>query len=102
MRACVTASCRRLACQRFGVPPVPYQSYSQVGEGRCGPITPELAMIRVVMFDLGRTLVDETRRPFPHVEDALAAIAEFKTEDGKPLQSCLVSDFEVSDRPVTE
>jgi beta-phosphoglucomutase-like phosphatase (HAD superfamily) len=59
-------------------------------------------MIRVVMFDLGRTLVDETRRPFPHVEDALAAIAEFKTEDGKPLQSCLVSDFEVSDRPVTE
>jgi hypothetical protein len=50
-------------------------------------------MIRVVMFDLGGTLVDNDRRPFPHVTDALTAIAAFKTADGKLLRSCLVSDY---------
>ena len=58
-------------------------------------------MIRVVMFDLGMTLVDEHRRPFPHVEDALTAIAGFKTADGKALRSCLVSDFTMATPPVT-
>ena len=58
-------------------------------------------MIRVVMFDLGMTLVDDDRRPFPHVEDALAAISGFKTADGKPLRSCLVSDFTMAPAPVT-
>ena len=42
-------------------------------------------MIRVVMFDLGLTLVDNDVRPFAHVEDALTAISNFKTADGKPL-----------------
>jgi beta-phosphoglucomutase-like phosphatase (HAD superfamily) len=58
-------------------------------------------MIRVVMFDLGMTHVDEHRRPFPHVEDALTAIAGFKTADGKALRSCLVSDFTMATPPVT-
>jgi hypothetical protein len=58
-------------------------------------------MIRVVMFDLGMTLIDADRRPFPHVTDALAAIAEFTTGDGTPLQSCLVSDFTMPTPPVT-
>jgi hypothetical protein len=58
-------------------------------------------MIRVVMFDLGMTLVDADRRPFPHVEDALTAIEGFKTADGKPLRSCLVSDFKMASPPVT-
>jgi FMN phosphatase YigB (HAD superfamily) len=50
-------------------------------------------MVKVVMFDLGDTLIDGSRRPFPHVEEALARIAEFVTEDGTPLQTCLLSDF---------
>src|SRR5262245_8198152 len=58
-------------------------------------------MIKVVMFDLGMTLVDKHRHPFPHVEDALAAITSFKTGDGRPLRSCLVSDFEMPEAPVT-
>ncbi len=56
-------------------------------------------MIRVVMFDLGGTLVDDDRRPFPHVEDALTAIAGLKTVDGKPLRSCLVSDYDTTPTP---
>ena len=58
-------------------------------------------MIQVVMFDLGMTLVDADRHPFPHVEDALTAISGFKTADGKPLRSCLVSDFTMATPPVT-
>lgn len=58
-------------------------------------------MIRVVMFDLGLTLIDKHRRPFPHVEDALSAVASFKTADGKALRSCLVSDFTMATPPVT-
>jgi FMN phosphatase YigB (HAD superfamily) len=61
----------------------------------------EATMIRVVMFDLGMTLVDGNDRPFPHVEEALTAIATFKTADGKALRSCLVSDFTMAERPVT-
>jgi FMN phosphatase YigB (HAD superfamily) len=59
-------------------------------------------MIRVVMFDLGMTLVDADRRPFPHVEDALTAICSFKAADGEPLCSCLVSDFTMAAPPVTD
>jgi FMN phosphatase YigB (HAD superfamily) len=58
-------------------------------------------MIRVVMFDLGKTLIDGNDHPFPHVADALTAIAALKTADGKLLQSCLVSDFDMPDSPVT-
>lgn len=49
-------------------------------------------MIRVVMFDLGLTLLDANEQPLAHVREALAAIAAFETADGKPLRSCLVSD----------
>lgn len=59
-------------------------------------------MIRVVMFDLGGTLVDNDRRPFPHITDALTAIASFKTADGKPLRSCLVSDYTMPEPPATQ
>src|SRR5262245_31007315 len=59
-------------------------------------------MIRVVMFDLGMTLVDAELHPFPHVTDALTAIVEFKTGDGKPLRCCLVSDFTMPTKPVTD
>ena len=58
-------------------------------------------MIKVVMFDLGGTLIDDARQPFPHVNDALTAIAEFKTTDGEALRSCLVSDFTMPSAPVT-
>src|SRR3954471_19885226 len=50
-------------------------------------------MLRVVIFDLGETLIDGARRPFPHVKETLTVISRFVSEDGKPLRSCLVSDF---------
>jgi hypothetical protein len=53
-------------------------------------------MIRVVMFDLGLTLVDADRRPLPHAKEAVAAINGFLTEDGKPLATCIVSDFDLA------
>ena len=59
-------------------------------------------MIRVVMFDLGKTLIDGNHQPFPHVEIALAAISDFKTADGQALRSCLVSDFTMAKPPVTD
>jgi hypothetical protein len=31
-------------------------------------------MIRIVMFDLGLTLIDEQNRPFAHVPEAVKAI----------------------------
>lgn len=58
-------------------------------------------MIRVVMFDLGQTLIDTHNQPFDHVRKALTAIASFKTTDGKPLRSCLVSDFALATPLVT-
>lgn len=56
-------------------------------------------MIKVLMFDLGDTLIDAQRQPFAHVREALAAIAQLKTEAGKPLRSCLVSDFPLAAPP---
>lgn len=58
-------------------------------------------MIKVLMFDLGDTLVGADRQPFPHVRDALAVIAQLKTSAGKPLRSCLVSDFDLAAPPAT-
>ena len=57
-------------------------------------------MIRVVIFDLGQTLVDDTDHPFPHVKEALGVISTF-TSGGRPLRSCLVSDFLMPTPPVT-
>jgi hypothetical protein len=53
------------------------------------------------MYDLGMTLIDEHNRPFEHVREALKTISGFKTTDGKPLRSCLVSDFTMATPPVT-
>ena len=58
-------------------------------------------MIKVLMFDLGDTLIDAQRRPFAQVREALAAIAQLKTAAGKPLRSCLVSDFPLAAPPAT-
>ena len=58
-------------------------------------------MIRIVMFDLGLTLIDERNRPFNHVPEALTAISRFTTSDKKPLRCCLVSDFTMATPPVT-
>ena len=57
-------------------------------------------MIRVLMLDLGDTLIhDET--PLPHVIDALAALTQFETASGDLLDVCLVSDFKMAEPPVT-
>lgn len=58
-------------------------------------------MIKVIMFDLGDTLIDASNRPLPYVKEALAAIAEFKTSGGKLVRSCLVSDFTMVPPPAT-
>jgi len=58
-------------------------------------------VIRVVIFDLGRTLIDSTNQPFAHVKEALTAISSFTTTGGTPLRSCLVSDFRAPSPPVT-
>jgi len=65
------------------------------------PCNAEATMIRVVMFDLGMTLIDANNRPFAQVPEALAAISGFKTEDGRKLQLCLVSDFDKPGPPPT-
>src|SRR5262245_37294954 len=57
-------------------------------------------VIRVVMFDLGRTLVDDNDQRFPHVKEALGVISTF-TSGGRPLRFCLVSDFLMPTPPVT-
>jgi hypothetical protein len=58
-------------------------------------------MIRVVLFDLGLTLVDASDQPFPHVAEALRTIQSFKTTDGKTLATALVSDFDLATPPAT-
>lgn len=54
-------------------------------------------MIKVVMFDLGQTLIDETnqQRPFPHAIKALTTIT--KANPGPEI--CLVSDFKMDLTP---
>jgi len=57
-------------------------------------------MIRVLMLDLGDTLIhDEV--PLPHVVEALGALKQFVTTSGEPLAVCLVSDFNMPDPPPT-
>lgn len=50
-------------------------------------------MIRVLMLDLGDTLIDDTDVAFPNVKDALTTISKFKTGSGDRLPMCLVSDY---------
>lgn len=51
-------------------------------------------MIKVIMFDLGWTLVDgDTLHPFSHVAEALTEINNLSAKDGTRIQSCLVSDW---------
>jgi FMN phosphatase YigB (HAD superfamily) len=49
-------------------------------------------VVRVLLFDLGGTLVD-AERPLPHVTDALTALNELDGSTGEPLQTALISDF---------
>ena len=58
-------------------------------------------MSRVLLLDLGETLIHGTTAVLPHVQEALAALAEFKGDNGKPLQRALVSDTEMPSPPPT-
>jgi hypothetical protein len=58
-------------------------------------------MIRVVLLDLGLTLIDSQNRPFPHVKEALTTIQSFTTARGKKLLTGLVSDFDLAAPPAT-
>jgi hypothetical protein len=59
-------------------------------------------MLRVIMFDLGMTLIDEHERPFPHVVEALTAIGQMRGERKKPLALSLISDFTMPSPPPTQ
>ena len=52
-------------------------------------------MIRVVLFDLGLTLIDSQNRPFPYVTEALTTIQSFTVAKGKDL-TVFVSDFDMA------
>jgi FMN phosphatase YigB (HAD superfamily) len=58
-------------------------------------------MIRVLMLDLGGTLVSEGRT-LPHVPEALAALGELDGATGQPLEVVLVSDFHAAVPPTPE
>ena len=61
-------------------------------------------MIRVAILDLGGTLVDDAH-PFPHVPEALSALARIKLPGASPpsrLTLLLVSDFTMPEAPVTK
>src|SRR5262249_10184253 len=59
------------------------------------------AMIRVLMLDLGETLI-HNEAPMPHVPEALGALTQFETADGDPLLVCLISDFTMPAPPATK
>jgi FMN phosphatase YigB (HAD superfamily) len=58
-------------------------------------------MVRVVVFDLGDTLVGATG-PFPHVIETLTALRRVRLTDGGKLTMLLVSDFVDIPPPVTK
>lgn len=58
-------------------------------------------MVRVVMFDVGGTLLDAAGQPYPHALAAVAAIQGLHVAGGKPLASCLVSDYTLCPKPIT-
>jgi len=51
-------------------------------------------MHKVLMLDLGDTLV-HANQLYPGVKDALQAFQEFNASDSQPLESCLVSDYQI-------
>jgi FMN phosphatase YigB (HAD superfamily) len=57
-------------------------------------------MIRILMLDLGDTLV-RNDSVLPNVPEALTTIRDFETTDSHPLELCLVSDFLMPEPPVT-
>jgi hypothetical protein len=59
-----------------------------------------VVMIRVLIFDLGDTLV-RGGSLFPHVPEALEAVSRFETGAGDALELCLVSDFDMPASPST-
>ena len=57
-------------------------------------------MIRVILLDLGETLV-HGQDVIPHAEDALTALRRFTDTDGDPVTLALVSDFRMAQPPAT-
>jgi hypothetical protein len=57
-------------------------------------------MLRILMLDLGDTLIHDDA-VLPHVPEALEAFGDFETADGSQLQLCLVSDFSMPTVPIT-
>lgn len=60
-------------------------------------------MVRVLMLDLGDTLIRRSDRTvYPHVKQALETSRHFHTASGEPLRVCLVSDYHMpsANRPL--
>jgi hypothetical protein len=58
-------------------------------------------MIKILMLDLGETLVHGDT-VFPHAVEALEVLSEFKTSSGEPVSLCLVSDYTMPAPPPNE
>jgi FMN phosphatase YigB (HAD superfamily) len=58
-------------------------------------------VIRVVLLDLGGTLV-EGNATLPGVPEALTSLRQFVAADGTPVQLALVSDFTMATPPLTK
>jgi FMN phosphatase YigB (HAD superfamily) len=55
--------------------------------------------VRIVLFDLGNTLLDDSDRPFPDAIATLETVGRLRDADGRPAAVGLVSDWESPDRP---
>jgi FMN phosphatase YigB (HAD superfamily) len=58
-------------------------------------------MVRVLLFDLGNTLIDESHLLYPHVHEALETLQGFETQAQEPLLLGLVSDYPMPTREKT-
>jgi FMN phosphatase YigB (HAD superfamily) len=50
-------------------------------------------VIRILMIDLGETLIDKHKKVYPHVPEALETIKGLETGTAERLHLCLVSDY---------
>lgn len=50
-------------------------------------------MVRILMLDLGGTLIDQGNYVFPYVQETLETLQGFETEAHEQLSLCLISDY---------
>jgi FMN phosphatase YigB (HAD superfamily) len=55
--------------------------------------------MRIVLFDLGNTLVDDNDAPLPGAVDMLKAVSALRDPEGEPVALALVSDYHDANTP---